>query len=204
MAGTRRTAKGLAPIPRAYIEKLIKKTPELRVKALVALLYLTGKRIGELLPTQPSDYKRRKYLRREMLYVHVQLEKKGTVRHPTEKHPHPKLRPPQFADIPIIMRDPFTKHILNWLDFRKEHPHRHLFGFGTRQRAWQILTTLDKDIWVHWFRHMRFSHLSETMNPYELKDFADFETLEPAVSYVHTKNVVNKIELADKLQRGIK
>ncbi len=57
-----------------------------------------------------------------------------------------------------------------------------------RTRAYQILRELDSDVWLHWLRHQRLSHLGEFLDVYQLAKKVGFWTrLESSLAYVHSR-----------------
>ena len=105
-----------------------------------------------------------------------------------------------MAYVDMRMSDPLTEYIVDWLRFVENSEESKVFAIS-RQRAWRIMTEIDPNIWNHWFRHQRLTHASDTMNPWELKEFAKFSRLETATRYVHESPVklMAKIREADKL-----
>lgn len=99
--------------------------------------------------------------------------------------------------------EPFIGHILSWLEHQNEHNENKYVNLG-RNRVYQILHELSpKIVGPHWFRHMRLSHLAETLSIYELNAKVGFwESIEPAIAYVHGKT--SKYLEACRRARGIK
>ena len=243
----RRKTKDIPPVDRKYIFGLIDKVDQqtygysikgglspdeqtLRNKALVAMLYLSGRRISELLGRayhedvysgiQIGDLQLGRIGRHEVLRVHIRILKKGTrkkkcpactrlnpsdsivcsrcSRDLTTVKPSGKLKE-VFVWKNIRTEDPLCQHILAWLIYLKERRYEGKLFNIKRSRAWQIMIQLDPDIWNHWFRHQRLTQLSDVMDPYELKEFAEWESITPAVSYIHRApgRILSKIEKAD-------
>jgi len=206
----------VAPVPREYIIELLEKidrqrygwqirgsrnckrrlSPEeqrMRNKALISLLYLSARRISEIVGrvhvtkngeilewrgVTVKDFSRRKIRDRsgrtfDVLVMRCQILKK--------KKPH-------IAEVVMRLDDqPFISHILRWIEYIKQKwgESAKLFEI-TPERSLQILKKLDPNINNHWLRHMRLSHLAEFLNPYQLTERIGFwSSLGPAVSYVH-------------------
>jgi len=213
----KRSAENLAPVNLQYILGLIEKVDKqnycfslqkgltgeeqkMRNKALISLLYLSGRRISELVGrtlkdeegnvvdvyegVKLKDFRIRKVKNRRVLVMRFRVLKKGRIKTWKEKGRFPK----KVAEIELSFHDkPFINYVLGWL--------RHLQNKGassetkvfnlSRFRAYQILRELDRDVWLHWLRHQRLSHLAEFLSPYELARKVGFwSSLEPALSYV--------------------
>ncbi|RLI00212.1 hypothetical protein DRO19_00135 [Candidatus Bathyarchaeota archaeon] len=219
----RRTTEGLMAVRRNYIEGLISRvdmmdygfglksglTPKeqkMRNKALIALLYLSARRISEIvgrvkkLPDGSVDVWEGVTLD-DFQFGEVENEKIMRMRIRVLKRGRAKNGLKVVMDhVDIRLLDPLSKYIIDWLNYCKEKGIRKPFNL-TRQRAWQILHELDPNIWVHWFRHQRLTHLSDVMDPFELQDFAKFARIETALNYVHKspRKILSKIREADKL-----
>jgi len=201
----RASMEGVAPVPRGYVAGLLKRvdkteygtrvggglTPleqRMRNKALISLLYLSARRISELVGrtcttkkgktlkwegVRVRNFTRMEIAGRQVLVMRTQILKKSKV---------------YLADTILSMGDePFISHVLKWINYLGD---RHgedakLFEVN-RSRCFQIVKQLDPKINDHWFRHMRLSHLAEYLNPYQLtKRIGFWESINPAVSYVH-------------------
>jgi len=211
MPRPRRKAEEISPVRRSYILSLIKKvdeqhyghapikrnpheralTPEeqkMRNKALIALLYLSGRRISELVGrtyvfpdgrvdvwegVYTSDFSFKRVAEENVLAMRYRVLKRRSKIEEAEAH--------------LRLADPLTKYVLDWIAYLKEKYGEDIKLFQiTRQRAWQIVTELDPNVWLHWFRHQRLTHAASVMSPYELKQFGRFARLETAMNYVHT------------------
>ena len=219
----RRSTKGLITVRRNYIENLISKvdvmdygfglksglTPKeqrMRNKALIALLYLSARRISEIvgrtkkLPNGDldvwegvtlEDFRFGEVENEKIMRMRIRVLKRGRVA---------KGLKVVMDYVDIRLSDPLSKYIIDWLNYCKQNDYNKPFDL-TRQRVWQILHELDPNIWTHWFRHQRLTHLSDVMDPFELKDFAKFARLETALNYVHKSptKILGKIREADEL-----
>jgi hypothetical protein len=81
----------------------------------------------------------------------------------------------------ISLSDPFTKYILDWLNYMKAHDLQGRVFPISRVAAWTIMKNLGIDNHIN--RHWRATHLSDTMKPHELKEELDRATL--PVEYMH-------------------
>lgn len=203
--------KRRAPVSREYIESLLDKedglnygysikgglSPEeqhLRNKALISLLYLSARRISELVGrtytdeesgikdvwegVKVSDFKYDILGGVRVLIMNCRILKKGGKKRGLRK---------EYADVILDCSDhPFIDHIEEWIEHQKKTEEDKLFSIS-RSRAYQIMKEIDPAIvGPHWFRHQRLSHLGEVLNPYQLTEQIGFwESIDPAVAYVH-------------------
>jgi len=221
--GIRRSMKDVAPVSRDYIRMLVDKfdtiqygesirgglSPEEqrhRNKALTSLLYLSARRISEIVGRKykgdvykgviVSDFREDQLDGQDVLIMNCRILKKWNRKRDVAKI--------HFGDVIMDMADePFIGHILSWLEHQNEHHENKYVNLG-RNRVYQILHELSpKIVGPHWFRHMRLSHLAETLSIYELKAKVGFwESIEPAIAYVHGKT--SKYLEACRRARGIK
>lgn len=178
----RRKAKGLPPANLLYILGLVEKALNSRAACLVAFLYLSGRRVSEILHLRASD------LTWDDDYLSFRtriMKRKG---HPEET-------------IEIGLRSPAAKLLM---PFVRDHiatldPESYLFpsmrgghiGYGW---AYQIIRAIEPAVWPHWFRHMRLTHVAEVMNIYELTEFAKWADIRPAVDYIHVRDMRKKLQ----------
>lgn len=220
----RRKTKGLSIEDRSYIHRLIEKVDatkysegyeylKLRDKALITLLYLSGRRISELVG-RVYEYTRGPKTSEVDVYSGVLLGQiwVGYVKNIKvlkmkcrilKKGSWKKGLKEVSATINIHYDDPLTQHVVAWLEYLRNHGYKDsdtVFKIK-RARAYQIITALDPDVWPHWLRHQRFSHVAETMDPYDLKEYAVWESIEPAADYVHRSpgRLLDKVRQADRL-----
>lgn len=230
----RRSMKRRAPVSRDYIRLLVDKfdtldygvsiagglSPDeqrMRNKALVSLLYLSARRISEIVGrvyvkhdkqkiiyvdkypgVQCSDFRFDSLEGREILIMNCRILKKWHFKQ--DKNETVLVK--QYADVIMDKQEePFIKHILDWLEHQKLSKVSKYMPI-TSTRAYQIVCDLDpRIVGSHWFRHMRLSHLAKALNPYELTEQIGFwETIDPAISYVHGE--VSKYLEACDLARG--
>jgi len=202
----RRSMKRTAPVSRDYIRLLLNKfdtieygqsirtgmPPEKqreRNKVLLSILYLSARRISEIVGRKYKgftckgvfikDFREDKLEGNEVLIMNCRILKKWK-----KKTDEPNI---VRGDIIMDMQDtPFIDHITSWLEYKKKIGEEKFLSIS-QCRAWTIFKQLDSRIvGSHWFRHMRLSHLAETLNPYELNEQIGFwESLDPAIAYVH-------------------
>jgi len=219
---SRRSGKKITVVPRSYIVELIRKVDsmkygysikgslspteqKLRNKCLIALLYLSGRRISELtgrVATYENQIDEWEGVFTED-FTTGQIEDEGILRmkYRVLKRGYAKSGlKVVMAFVDIRLSDPLSQHVTEWLRYLKHKGYEKVFNIS-RQRCWQIVRAIDPNIWNHWFRHIRLTHISDTMNPWELKEFAKFARLETALAYVHQVpvKILTKVREADKL-----
>jgi len=185
----------------AEVEEMIEKAeicfPEKAsmIKCLIALLWLFGKRISEVLRLKRKDV----WFDEHFLYVRFTvLKKKGEYK----------------AVKKITLKNPFVKHVIQYIQLIEE-PEAWLFpgrsrpkvvkvkaklrngtvktyeyervesGNMSRQEAWRLLKKLNPTVWFHLFRDTvatKFAY--EGATPYELQSWFDWEKLETANKYI--------------------
>ena len=223
--------EGVAPVSRDYIIELLKRvdqqqygwqvsgspnckrrlSPEeqkMRNKALISLLYLSARRISEILGrvhvtkdgkilewdgVRVKDFSRRKQKTRDGQTVEVLVMRCQILKKKKEKR----------KDVVMRLDDkPFASHIVRWLQHVEEKWGRNAKVFEiSPERCLQILKQLDPNINNHWFRHMRLSHLAEFLSPYQLNErIAFWSSLTPALTYVHSR-VSDYLEAVEKAKR---
>lgn len=208
MKSTRRSMKRKAPVSRGYIEGLLDRVNELdygvqvgghglspeiqrlRNKALIGFLYLSARRISEVVGLlDPGSATR---LSQRLPGVMLEDIKYDTL----SGHPVMivncrilKKANPEYGDVIIDLREkPFIGWIEKWIKYQTRVGENKLFPLA-RSRAYQILKQIDPAIvGPHWFRHARCSHLVSEggLDAYQLAERVGFWTsIEPSVAYVH-------------------
>jgi len=175
------------PPSRQEIEEAIFNVQDIRDKALIATLYLTGGRISEVLKLYREDLSFQKLEEREYLVVKLQTLKR-------KKGVEERL-------IPIPTREPLLQYLIQWLSFVKlgqpvfysyHNPDKPI----DRHQAWRIIKKASEKLWCHLLRHGRLSELATEMTAFELQQFAGWSDVRPALYYVSLdwKQLARKIE----------
>jgi integrase len=130
-------------IPLEQLKRMIKSTDDIRMRAVLAIVWITGARIGEVLMLEKKNFTLDLAHNRILIFLHTL---KGGV----------------DRELKISLNTPTVKEIiLPYLD-RKENK---LFDIGER-RVQQLLLKINKetDLWLtfHQFRHGRVSYLART------------------------------------------
>ena len=170
-----------------YIIRLCRKTRDTRLSCLMSLLYLTARRISEVLHLKKKDL--------------VWTERFLSFKTQILKRPD---QPTQTIRIPL--NSPSVKPFIPFIQAhtRKLLDNDHLFHGRLKNKrkpidrstVWRQLNKLDPAINAHWFRHQRISHLSKTMSALDLQKFIKWKGLNIAIHYVHTEEMLRKLEEA--------
>lgn len=153
------------PMSKDEVAQMIEHATCARDKALIAVLYISGARISEVLNMLREDVK----WDDNYLYLRIRPLKRRDV--------GPLLKP---NILPIGITAPFAQYIIDWVKTRKEG--EHLFpGYKqkmSRVRAWQIIKMLNPNTFPHFFRHTRASKLAEAgADGFEIRDWLGRKTV---------------------------
>lgn len=219
----RRKTAGMVPVSFSYIERLIMKVDtqkygysvkkglteeeqKLRNKALIALLYYSARRISEIVGrilklkdgsydiwegVKVKDFRFDTMRNRDVIIMNVRILKKGKARKESIREDR--------RDVVMSLDWPRMEYFVSWYEHQKGcGQETRLFDLN-RHRAYQILNCLDKNVWNHWLRHQRLSHMAESLSPFELNERLGFwSRLDPAISYVHGR-VKKYLEAGDRV-----
>jgi len=150
-----------------------------RIKCLIALLWIFGKRITENLKLKRKDFS---LSRGGYLYVHYTILKKKHRK--TEPIPERRLKR-------ITLRNRYTSFIVPYIKTVKE-PNAYVFpsdrsgyGYLSRIQAYRILKGLDQNCWLHLFRHSVATEMAERgATEEELMNWFDWDSYKTAHGYV--------------------
>jgi len=176
-------------IPRAQLLFLIKNYDgykNIRDRALVAFLYLTGARISEVVrqikkyQLEIKDLDGTQYL--VIANVNCLKRKEGN-------------EAKRNIPINIDKEMSFLKYIFEWVDELAEE--ECIFPIS-RQTAHNILIRMDENMWPHLMRHLRLTHLTTDygFSAGELKNLTGWSNTSPADSYIH----LNWMDIARKMK----
>lgn len=149
-----------------------------RIKCLVALLWLFGKRITENLRLKRKDFR----VAHKYLYVHYYILKK--------KHRQAQAIPERKLKR-ITLENRYTRYILDYVESIRE-PDAYIFasnrsttGYMSRNHAYRILKGLDPKCWLHLFRHSVATEMAERgATEEELMAWFDWDRYDTAHGYV--------------------
>lgn len=156
------------------VYEAISKLDHPRNKALIAMIYLTGARISEVLALKPEDIT----VEGEFMVVTLRTKK--------------KRRGVLIRKVPVSLREnrELVTVFADWFKWvRQDQP----IFYSERDPAkpigqiwaWKILKRACPDMWLHLLRHIRLSELATKLNPFELMAYAGWTDVRPAMTYVH-------------------
>jgi len=169
-----------------------------RIKCLVALLWLFGKRITENLKLKRKDIR----VSKGYLYVHYIISKKKA----QQGKPIPERRLKRMT-----LENPYTQYVIDYVEGIAD-PEAYLFPGRSRERtikvynkrldktyvykkeampimsnahAYRILRGLDPDVWCHLFRHSVATEMAERgYTEEQLMAWFDWDRYDTAHGYV--------------------
>lgn len=170
---------------------MIEKAPTNLVRCLVAILYLTGHRISEVLLLKKNDLK----LSEDYIYIKLKLsKKKRTIKKPiTQKH-----------ILKIAKSSPFTSYIIQYISALKDEDYlfESSYHYGqpfSRRWALNTITKLNDKAWCHLFRDTRVTKLLEAgATEQQVIVWFGWNDGRPLSNYMH-RSMRMIDELADKL-----
>jgi len=151
-------------LSREQINEVIAKLPFIRDKALVALTFLLGARISEVLNVKVSDITKEGDF---LIFDTIVKKRKEQI----------------MRKVPVPLEDPLARYVVEWLEYVKEGK---LFDI-TPQRAWQIMKKVG--ISPHELRHSRITELAPYVSAVSLSKFAGWRIkgLGEIERYVHLR-----------------
>lgn len=175
------------PIPtRKGMLKIIQKAPNIRNKALFSILYWSGRRISEILALTRNDIRKRKMEDGRMVFVarFKILKKKKEL----------------WIDT-IVPQNPITELFYEYIYFLDRAQFTGKLFPITSQRVRQICTQMIPDTKLHWFRHVRCTHLGEDYTEGELMAYMGWDSLSTAKTYIHNQPEVQyRKQLREKIE----
>lgn len=173
---TRRSVRLIPPISPLELRNIILRLNRPRDRCLIALLYLSGRRIGEILPLQKRDFDfsqsgflsfrtfNEKTFRvnktRDYRYERVNPNKANRVLHPIVYYQ--EIYPKFALDSPSGKA--LAEFVLDYLATLRDEdylfaPERVFYDrkYINIHRAYQILREADERLWLHALRHLRFT-----------------------------------------------
>jgi len=149
-----------------------------RIKCLIALLWIFGKRITENLKLKRKDIR----IAHNYLYVHYIVLKKKSKK--GEALPERRLKR-------ITLDNPYVEHILQYIEGITDpeayvfSSSRSAYGHLSRNHAYRILKGLDRKVWLHLFRHSVATEMAERgATEEELMAWFDWDRYDTAHGYV--------------------
>ena len=167
-------------------------------QCLVAILWLFGKRISEIVCLRTTDLS----IRNEYLAITFSILKKRKRR----KDGTPNLTPPPRRTKRITLENPYTQYVVDYWESIKD---REMFMFPRKETrtghiypkyVWDVIQKLDlpQPVWTHLFRHSLATAMAEDRaTAYELKTWFDWEKITTADEYVSSVGLSTK-RLSDR------
>jgi len=183
------------------IDEMLSKADD-RLKCIIALLWIFGKRINEILRLKKEDI----WTDQNFLYVRFQVSKKRS----WKKTPIPETYVKK-----IRLEHPYVPYILNWISHVKsgfifpgrsqarkvrvrtkyknrkgdevigEYEYIREGGHLTRQRVYQLLKEINPNAWLHLFRESLATYMAERgATEEELMHWFDWSDIRTAHKYV--------------------
>lgn len=183
-------ARGKPILSKEELLELFRSIDDIKVRALVVMLYLTGARIKEMLNVSKRDIKDVRGKSGNFWVVRMMTEKKYDIVEKIKLNGDRKRfvtnKRIEYRNVPInAIRDiEFLKLAWDWIHGKSKN--ERLFEFS-RQRAWKLLKKYD--IFPHYLRHLRLTHLVSDMNftDQELVQFTGWADSKPAKIYTHLR-----------------
>jgi integrase len=165
-------------IEREDVIRLIELADTPQKKCLIALMFLSGGRINEVLPIRKRSFQIKELDGIEYLIVRMRILKKrgGKI---------------LYRKIPLPLSEQLVPYITNYIEPLKNDDR--LFHGWYERKALRLLKSLGRligrDVWNHLLRHCRLSELSEELDfdSLDLMRWTGWSDSRPASTYVHSK-----------------
>lgn len=155
---------------RPEIDAMLELASSKMVAALIAVLWLFGKRISEVLKLRRRDV----WVKGEYFYARFTvLKKPGRKERPIEKHYLKRIK----------TNHPYVKYVLACIPAELS-PDDRLFPIG-RTKAWRLLKKINPNVYPHFFRESLATSMAEQgASVFELMHWFDWDRAQTAVKYV--------------------
>lgn len=206
----RRSAINLQIKDTTYFQSLCQKAENKRDACLIAILYLSGRRIGEVLGLRKNNFYetdeflgfetlnekcfRAKPIGAYTLKVGERYYERIMCQFSKETEAYRRLGPFVLKHLEELSQDSFL-----FAQFRKRVGRTNI----NKHRAWQIITKIAPEMWPHQFRHQRFSQVTETLKNlptadliYSLKEFTKHHRTDSTLAYIHR---MRNVEIMKKI-----
>jgi integrase len=188
--------------------KVLQKAECRRDACMVSLLYLTGRRIGEVLPLRLGDFT---LSDPRVISLKTFNEKSFRAkRKPPYLIERPE-RPGMFYEViePMWSREGpsgslLTHYVVDYLDKLREDGDDYLFPpyrssprkYINQPRAYQILRAMDERLWLHAMRHIDFTRMADIYqdDPVAMHRLTFHKRFESTLNYI--KNLEKRDKLA--------
>jgi integrase len=217
---SRRSTSEIPILTPEELDQILQKAACSRDSCLVALLYLTGRRIGEVLPLRKQDFvtsnldqvtfktfneksyrqERRTPFTIEKNGIFHYREKDGSIKEYYTRY-YEAIEPQYSTRGPsgLLLNHYVKAHLykLKPEDFLFP-PYRASSQYHIKQpRAYQILRSLDERLWLHALRHMDFTRMADVYR----EDPVAMHRLTFHRRFESTLNYIKNLEKGDKLKK---
>lgn len=162
----------------------IKNSNNKQVRAIMALLWLSGARISEVLQLKGRDLNK------------LDNEEALIIKMPTLKRRN-KSAVNRKRRVKIPTDNLFFQYFRTWVNNRRPLEEQRIFTYS-RQWVWEKMKEANPDIYPHFFRHSFYTKLGDKADAFTLKAHADWANLETANKYVHPKDAPETIFQLEK------
>jgi integrase len=218
MRSKRRSSELIPILTPREIEDICLRAHSKRDACLVALLYMSGRRINEVLSLRKKDFNKignklffttfneKSFTERKTGNFTLDRYVDFKYRDGRKSEPHQGIKyyekiTPQVSLSSVsgmVLGRFITKHLDDL------QPDDYLFsphGLSSNKhikqpRAYQIIRALDDRLWLHALRHMNFTRLAEAFkdDPVSMHEFTFHKRFESTLNYIHTKEAENRLE----------
>ena len=151
---------------------MFKKTEDLQLKAIMAVMCMTAGRISEILLLKGKDF----FVDNEYVYFKTYvLKKRDGIQRLTKK---------------IKKTSPFYPYFKEYINKNNFVPENNIFTYK-RSYVWKLVKQVNPNATPHLFRHAVATMLGENgMDAFTLKQWMGWSKLEMAARYVHPLNAI--------------
>lgn len=198
----RRSVRNIMIKPISYFNSLCARVDNSRDACLVALLYLSGRRIGELPHLTLNDFEaspdfivfktfNEKVFRKKPIgdYKFLHGGRYYEVIYPRFSLKSESGR--MLGSYVLSHLETLEEGECLFYSFRNRDKTKHI---GVN-RMYKIVRELDPDVWLHWFRHQRFTMIARAFkdSPLAMHQFTKHKRFESTLKYIHL------VELEERL-----
>lgn len=157
----------------------IKASNNRQIRGIIAILWLTGARISEVLQMKGRDLN--KLEDEDALEINMTTLKRGNKSGIKDKR-----------KIKIPTDNVFFEYFRSWVNERKPLEDERVFTYS-RKWVWRKMKEANPDVYPHFFRHSFYTLMGDKADAFTLKTHAGWRKLETANNYVHPKDASDTI-----------
>lgn len=192
----RRSAYNLEIKTLDYLVKILDKSDDTRNRCLLALLYLSGRRVVEVLHLKKHDIK----IDKTFMSFETFNEKCFRSRKQGDYSVQIEDRFYEKINVSFSVSSEAYKKLGHYIHEHLEELEEDDYLFGRRKgtghihynMAYKMIRFMCPEIWPHWLRHQRFSYVTEQLKElptadliYSLKDFTKHHRTDSTLAYIH-------------------